>query len=67
MSENAQDRIPEDLTRINLNEAYELQYWGEEFGCTTDELWDAVTTAGAMVKDVAEYLNKPEVASKVAD
>lgn len=63
MSENSQDRVPEDLTRININESYELQYWSKKFGCTTDELWDVINTAGVMVKDVAEYLNKPELAS----
>jgi len=67
MSENSQDRIPEDRTRITLNESYEFQYWSKESGCTTDELWDAVTTAVEMVKNVAKYLNKPGLASTIAD
>lgn len=66
MPENIEDRIPADSTRIDINESYELQYWSKKFGCTTQELWDAVTVAGVMVKDVAEYLNKPEPVSTTA-
>jgi hypothetical protein len=29
---------PADLTKINVNETYELQYWSLQFGCTTDEV-----------------------------
>ena len=63
MTDDKQTKGPVDRTKININEAYELQYWSIRFGCTTDELWDAVATVGVQVEDVAEYLNIPELAN----
>jgi hypothetical protein len=47
-----------DRDRINVNEDYELQYWTEKFGVSTDRLKEAVETVGTSVKAVQEYLNK---------
>lgn len=63
MAESTQLTGSADLTKININEAIEFQYWCIRFDCSTDELWDAVSTVGTQVDDVAEYLDKPELAS----
>jgi hypothetical protein len=47
-----------DRDRINVNEDYELQYWTEKFGVSTDRLKEAVEAVGTSVKAVQEYLNK---------
>lgn len=45
-----------DDSRINVNEAYELQYWSEKLHVSKDRLKEAVKTAGSRVEDVRKYL-----------
>ena len=47
-----------DDVRINVNEAYEVQYWSKKFGVTPDELRAAVAAVGPMVADVQKKLGK---------
>lgn len=47
-----------DDSRININESYELQYWSEKFNVSTDDLKQAVKTAGISVEDIREHLAK---------
>lgn len=47
---------PEDSSRINVNEDYELQYWSEKFGVSREELKKAVATAGVSAKAVEDIL-----------
>jgi hypothetical protein len=47
-----------DDVRINVNEAYEVQYWTTKFGVTAEELHDAVDAVGPMVADVMRELGK---------
>ena len=52
-------RIPErqaDDIRINVNEAYELQYCSEKFGVSPQELRCAVEAAGTIGADVQRQL-----------
>lgn len=37
---------PQDSSRINMNEAYEVVYWTNKFGCTREELQAAVDRVG---------------------
>jgi hypothetical protein len=46
MSDNLQDRGPQDRSRINLDQAYEVRYWSKQLGCTEDELREAVRKVG---------------------
>ena len=50
-----------DDLRINVNEAYELNYWSKKFGCSEAELKKAVQAVGPMVKDVEKYVKKFKV------
>jgi len=46
-----------DDSRINVNEAYEVQYWSEKFNVSADRLKEAVEEVGTQVSDVQQYLN----------
>ena len=58
MSDDRTKRGPQDNTRINIHEDYELQYWSKKFGVTPDELVAAVDAVGPMTSDVANRLGK---------
>lgn len=47
-----------DRSRININEAYELDYWSNKFGVSKDKLKDAVETVGTSADAVEDYLKK---------
>lgn len=47
-----------DRARININEAYELDYWSEKFGVSKDKLKAAVQIVGTSAAVVEEYLKK---------
>lgn len=51
-------RRPQDSSRINVNEPYELRYWSEKFGISADELREAVRKFGTGVEKVRENLKK---------
>jgi hypothetical protein len=59
MSDNLQERGPQDRSRINVHEEWELRYWTKELGLSADELRQAVKDAGTSVKAVREHLGKP--------
>ena len=58
MSDDKNIRGPQDRSRINIHEDYELQYWSEKFGVSTDELKKAVAAVGVSAKDVEAFLGK---------
>ncbi|MBE5321530.1 DUF3606 domain-containing protein [Pedobacter sp. MR2016-19] len=47
-----------DRSRININEAYELDYWSNKFGVSKDKLKAAVETVGTSADAVEDYLKK---------
>ncbi len=56
MADNLEDRGPQDRSRINVNEPWELQYWSKHFGVTEDQLRTAVQAAGTSVEAVGRHL-----------
>ena len=52
------DRSPGDSSRINLTEAWEVQWWCTKFGCTEVALRSAVSRAGSTAAQVERELNK---------
>ncbi len=48
-------RRPQDSSRIDVSEDYELQYWSEKFGVTHEELKKAVAKVGVSADAVAAY------------
>jgi hypothetical protein len=49
---------PQDASRINVNEDYELRYWTKKFGVSDQQLKDAVAAVGVSVDKVKEYLKR---------
>jgi len=45
-----------DRERINMEEAYEVEYWCERFGVSQEELAAAVKKVGSMASDVQREL-----------
>ncbi len=58
MSDDLGKRRPQDATKINVNESWELDYWSKELGITKERLKEAVRAVGTSVKDVKRYLGK---------
>ena len=49
---------PEDAQRVNIHEAYEVEYWCRKFGCTAEQLKTAVKNVGVMAADVEAELKR---------
>ena len=47
---------PQDSSRINMNEDYEVAYWTKKFGVTKQQLQTAVDKAGVSVTAVENEL-----------
>jgi len=58
MSDDLNKRRPQDATKINVNESWELDYWSKELGVTKERLKEAVRAVGTSVEDVKHYLGK---------
>jgi hypothetical protein len=49
---------PQDSSRINMSEDYEVAYWTKKFGCTKQQLQAAVDKAGVSAAAVERELSK---------
>lgn len=49
---------PQDASKVNVNEDWEVRYWCKEFGCTEQQLRNAVKAVGVSVAAVRKYLGK---------
>jgi len=58
MSDDKNKIAPQDASRINLNEPYEVKYWTNKFGISTDELRKVIEEVGDSVRAVKAYLGK---------
>ncbi|MFK3737612.1 DUF3606 domain-containing protein [Massilia sp. TN1-12] len=58
MSDNLNNRGPQDRSRISLSEKWEVQYWTKELNVTEEQLQQAVKQAGNSVNAVREHLAK---------
>ncbi len=58
MSDNKQDRGPQDASRINVHEDYEVRYWTKALDVTKDELEAAVKKVGVSADAVRKELGK---------
>ena len=56
MSDNLKDKGPQDRSRVNVNEPWELRYWSEKFNVSHDRLKEAVKNVGVSAAKVQEYL-----------
>jgi hypothetical protein len=58
MSDDKSKRGTQDRKRISLEEEHEVRYWTQKFGCSKEQLEDAVRQVGPMVDDVERQLGK---------
>ena len=58
MSDNLQKAGPQDRSRINVHERWELDYWTKALGVSAEELERAVKAVGVSASAVREYLGK---------
>lgn len=58
MSDDKTKRRPQDSSKINIHEDYEVRWWCDEFGCTKDQLTAAVKAVGVSAAAVRKYLGK---------
>jgi hypothetical protein len=49
---------PQDASRINIHEKYEVDYWTKKFGVTPDQLRAAVSKVGTSARAVEEELTR---------
>jgi len=57
MSDDVRKRVPEDRSRINVNEPWELKYWSKTLGVTPDRLKEVIRQVGTRTEDVEQYLS----------
>ena len=58
MSDDLSKRRPQDASKVNVHEAWELEYWCKKFGVTAQQLKDAVKAVGVSAEAVKKYLGK---------
>ena len=56
--DNKSKTHPQDSSRINMNEDYEVRYWTGKFGVSKERLRQAVDKVGVSAKTVEEELKK---------
>jgi uncharacterized protein DUF3606 len=64
MADILKNRAPADHSRININEPSEVQYRRRQFGCTEQQLRQAVAAVGASVDKVSRYLKNKSTPPK---
>ncbi len=58
MADDKTKRGPQDRSRVNVNEDYEVRYWCEKYGCTAEQLRAASKAVGPMADDIEAHLAK---------
>ncbi len=58
MAQQKQIRGPRDIGYIDLPSEGDRCYWAREFGCSEEQLAEAVATVGPLVVDVRSHLGK---------
>lgn len=58
MSDDKDQRGPQDASRISLSEAYEVDYWTKALGVSRDELATAVVKVGNSAEAVRAFFQR---------
>jgi hypothetical protein len=56
MPDDLSQRGSADRSRVNVQEAHEVHYWTRKFGCSEQQLKEAVSRVGVDASDVEAYL-----------
>jgi len=63
MSDDLKNRGAQDRSRVNVNEAHEVQYWTGALNVSEEQLRQAVKAVGVSADAVREYLGRARTAS----
>lgn len=58
MPDDKTKKRPQDASKININEPYEVNYWTDILGCTKSQLIAAVKAVGVSAAAVKKHLCK---------
>ena len=58
MADHKSKTVPQDASRVNVNEKYEVEHWSQRFGVTAERLREAVQKVGTSVKAVETELKR---------
>jgi len=58
MNDNLHKKRPQDSSRVNIHEPWEVEYWCKEFNCTKLQLALAVEKHGTSAAAIRKYFNK---------
>ena len=58
MSDDKNQRAPQDASRVAMGEDYEVQYWTNRFGVSRERLQQAVNAVGNGVDAVERHLRQ---------
>jgi hypothetical protein len=58
MADSKTETRPQDASRVNVNEDYEVRYWTKRFNCSKDQLVEAVNAVGVSVEKIEHYLRR---------
>lgn len=58
MTDDLKNRGAQDRTRVNVNEAHEVQYWTRKFGVSEPQLRAAVQAVGVSAEAIRQHLAK---------
>lgn len=56
MADNLKIRKPEDPTKINVNQTWELEFWSNQLGVSKTKVVNAVNKVGPQVSAVKRFL-----------
>jgi hypothetical protein len=56
MPDDLNKKRPQDSSKVNVNEPYEVNYWTERFNISEAKLNKAVKAVGPMVADIEKWL-----------
>lgn len=59
MADDTDIRGPQDRSRINTDQDYEVRYWTRELNVSEEELRRAVRSVGNSADKVREHLRQP--------
>ena len=55
--DNKNKTAPQDASRVNVNETYEVRYWSQRFNVSEEELKKAVAEVGTSANAVEQFFN----------
>jgi hypothetical protein len=58
MSDDLKKTQPQDASKVNVHESWEVAYWTKKFGCTEAGLQAAVKAVGTGANAVESYLKR---------